>query len=74
MPNGSERYAPWPARLRGEGRARKTTARLCELSTDVREAPMAGGTLFAAHAVLNAPPTSNIEELRSVLGFDLGMV
>jgi hypothetical protein len=45
MPNGSERYAPWPARLRGEGRARKTTARLCELSTDVREAPMAGGTL-----------------------------
>ena len=38
------------------------------------EAPMAGGTLFTAHAVLNAPPTSNIEELRSVLGFDLGMV
>jgi hypothetical protein len=35
---------------------------------------MAGGTLFAAHAGLNAPPTSNIEELRSVLGFDLGMV
>jgi glycine cleavage system regulatory protein len=38
-----------------------------ELSTDVREAPMAGGTLFDAHAVLNVPPTSNIDELRSVL-------
>ena len=38
-----------------------------ELSTDVRQAPMAGGTLFDAHAVLNVPPTSNIDELRSVL-------
>ena len=38
-----------------------------ELSTDVREAPMAGGTIFEARAVLNAPPTSNIEGLRSVL-------
>ena len=26
-----------------------------ELSTDVRDAPMAGGTLFEAHAVLSAP-------------------
>ena len=27
-----------------------------ELTTDVREAPMAGGTLFEARAVLTAPP------------------
>ena len=38
-----------------------------ELSTDVREAPMAGGTIFEAHAVLNAPPTTSIEQLRSIL-------
>jgi glycine cleavage system regulatory protein len=38
-----------------------------ELSTDVREAPMAGGTLFEARAVLNAPPTTSIEALRSML-------
>jgi glycine cleavage system regulatory protein len=38
-----------------------------ELSTDVREAPMAGGTLFEAHAVLNAQPTTSTEALRSVL-------
>ena len=38
-----------------------------ELSTDVREAPMAGGTLFEARAVLNAPPTTSIEVLRSML-------
>ena len=38
-----------------------------ELSTDVREAPMAGGTLFEARAVLNAPPTTSTEELRSML-------
>jgi glycine cleavage system regulatory protein len=38
-----------------------------ELSTDVRDAPMAGGTIFEAHAVLSAPATSSIEELRSML-------
>jgi glycine cleavage system regulatory protein len=38
-----------------------------ELSTDVREAPMAGGTLFEAHAVLNAPPTTSTDALRSML-------
>jgi glycine cleavage system regulatory protein len=38
-----------------------------ELSTDVYEAPMAGGTLFEAHAVLDAPPTSSTETLRSIL-------
>ena len=34
-----------------------------ELTTDVREAPMAGGTLFEARAVLTAPPTTSIEAL-----------
>ena len=38
-----------------------------ELSTDVHDAPMAGGTLFEARALLNAPPTANIEALRSML-------
>ena len=38
-----------------------------ELSTDVREAPMAGGTLFEAHAVLTAPASTSAEELRSML-------
>ena len=38
-----------------------------ELSTDVREAPMAGGRLFEASAVLDAPPTTNTEALRSML-------
>ena len=38
-----------------------------ELSTDVRDAPMAGGTIFEASAVLSVPPTTNIEGLRSVL-------
>ena len=38
-----------------------------ELSTDVYEAPMAGGTLFEAHAVLDAPPTTSTETLRSIL-------
>jgi glycine cleavage system regulatory protein len=38
-----------------------------ELSTDVREAPMAGGMLFEARAVLEAPPAINMEELRSML-------
>ena len=38
-----------------------------ELSTDVRDAPMAGGTLFEARAVLNAPPTTSTDALRSML-------
>ncbi len=38
-----------------------------ELSTQVREAPMAGGTLFEARAVLSAPPTESTEALRSML-------
>ena len=38
-----------------------------ELVTDVREAPMAGGTLFEARAVLAAPTTTSTEELRSML-------
>jgi glycine cleavage system regulatory protein len=38
-----------------------------ELSTHVREAPMAGGTLFEAHAVLSAPPTTSTDALRSML-------
>lgn len=35
-----------------------------ELSTDVRAAPMAGGTLFEARAVLTAPPTVAMDQLR----------
>jgi glycine cleavage system regulatory protein len=38
-----------------------------DLSTDVREAPMAGGTLFEAEALLKAPTTMSTEALRSVL-------
>jgi glycine cleavage system regulatory protein len=38
-----------------------------ELSTDVRDAPMAGGTLFEARAALTAPPSTSTEELRSML-------
>ncbi|HET8604754.1 MAG TPA: ACT domain-containing protein [Marmoricola sp.] len=38
-----------------------------ELTTDVRDAPMAGGTLFEARAVLEAPPATGAEALRSVL-------
>lgn len=38
-----------------------------ELHTDVRAAPMAGGMLFEANAVLEAPPTLGIEALRSEL-------
>ena len=38
-----------------------------ELSTDVREAPMAGGTLFEARAVLDAPASASTEALRSML-------
>ncbi len=38
-----------------------------ELVTDVREAPMSGGTLFEARAVLAAPPTTDTETLSSML-------
>jgi len=38
-----------------------------ELSTDVREAPMSGGMLFEASAVLEAPPATSMQELRSML-------
>lgn len=38
-----------------------------ELSTGVRNAPMAGGTLFEARAVLNAPSDSDTDALRAVL-------
>ncbi|MEO7350539.1 MAG: ACT domain-containing protein [Marmoricola sp.] len=38
-----------------------------ELSTDVREAPMSGGTLFEARAVLKAPPATSTDALRSML-------
>jgi glycine cleavage system regulatory protein len=38
-----------------------------ELSTDVREAPMSGGQLFEAQAVLEAPPSASLDDLRSML-------
>ena len=38
-----------------------------ELSTDVRDAPMAGGTLFEARAVLSAPAGGDLDALRAVL-------
>lgn len=38
-----------------------------ELRTDVREAPMAGGMLFEAQAVLVAPPAASMDGLRSML-------
>jgi glycine cleavage system regulatory protein len=38
-----------------------------ELSTDVRDAPMSGGTVFEAAAVLNAPATMSTEALQSTL-------
>jgi glycine cleavage system regulatory protein len=38
-----------------------------ELSTDVRDAPMAGGTLFEARAVLSAPAGATTGELRTAL-------
>jgi glycine cleavage system regulatory protein len=40
---------------------------IVELTTDVRDAPMAGGTLFEASAVLAAPPEASLDELRTVL-------
>jgi len=38
-----------------------------ELSTDVHAAPMSGGMIFEARAVLDAPLTTNTEDLRSML-------
>lgn len=38
-----------------------------DLATDVRDAPMAGGSLFEAHAVLSAPPAVSTDELRTML-------
>jgi len=38
-----------------------------EFATDVREAPMAGGTLFEARAVLVAPPGASTDALRGLL-------
>jgi glycine cleavage system regulatory protein len=38
-----------------------------ELSTDVRDAPMAGGTIFEARAVLNASTSTDNDALRSML-------
>jgi glycine cleavage system regulatory protein len=38
-----------------------------ELSTHVRDAPMAGGRLFEAQAVLEAPPSTDVEGLRTTL-------
>jgi glycine cleavage system regulatory protein len=38
-----------------------------ELRTDVREAPMAGGMLFEAEAVLEAPQDISVHDLRSTL-------
>ena len=38
-----------------------------ELTTDVHEAPMSGGMIFEAQAVLDAPLTTGSEELRSML-------
>jgi glycine cleavage system regulatory protein len=38
-----------------------------DLATEVREAPMAGGLLFSATAVLAAPASANSETLRAAL-------
>ena len=38
-----------------------------ELSTNVREAPMAGGMLFEAKALLDAPSTTSTDSLRGML-------
>jgi glycine cleavage system regulatory protein len=38
-----------------------------QLTTAVREAPMAGGTLFEAHAVLTAPASLSTSDLRGAL-------
>jgi glycine cleavage system regulatory protein len=38
-----------------------------QLATSVRDAPMAGGTLFEAHAVLTAPAGTGTADLRAAL-------
>jgi glycine cleavage system regulatory protein len=38
-----------------------------ELSTDVRDAPMSGGKLFEARALLEAPRTTSMHDLRTML-------
>ena len=38
-----------------------------QLITDVQDAPMAGGTIFVASAVLEVPSTTSTEALRSML-------
>ena len=38
-----------------------------ELSTDIREAPMSGGMLFEARAVLEAPPGTDTDSLSALL-------
>ncbi len=38
-----------------------------ELTTGLREAPMAGGLLFEARAVLEVPPRTSSDDLRSML-------
>ncbi len=38
-----------------------------ELVTDLREAPMAGGLLFEARAVIDLPPSTSEESLRAAL-------
>lgn len=38
-----------------------------ELSTDVRDAPMSGGTLFEARAVLSCPPSASTDDVRALL-------
>jgi glycine cleavage system regulatory protein len=40
---------------------------LDRLTTEVRDAPMAGGTLFEAHAVLAAPSALDTSDLRAAL-------
>ena len=49
------------------GVASRPSRELEELSTDVRDAPMSGGVLFEARAVLDAPPTTSTESLRAML-------
>jgi glycine cleavage system regulatory protein len=38
-----------------------------ELTTGLRETPMAGGLLFEAHAVIDVPPSINPDSLRQLL-------
>ena len=45
----------------------KANVSIEELSTGVRDAPMAGGTLFEARAILSAPLGGDTDALRAVL-------